>query len=1710
MNVETPNEMRSGTTMVILLTIIMMAMSFSGTVQGMVPLNGTSFDNETISKTPFNSIQKDVEIQNGGYFTENLGQWDEEILFSAQTDFGNIGLGRGKVYYNIIEAPLTDHFDDMDRMEEPMFSPERFEPMDLDIKVKGHVLIYEFKGSNDGVPAGIDPLPHYCNYFIGNDETKWKGHVKNYRSVVYEDIYDDIDLKFYFDDEGVKYDLILHPYSDPDKIRIEVQGHDSIKNDGDSISFLSNGRTVLSEKELVSFYEDRSQGPLRSEFKFFDDGSIGFDLEDHDRSRTVVIDPFIFSTFIGGTNRESFIEMTMDSSGYPVIIGESFSTDYPTTSGAYDTSMAGYRDNVVTKLRSDGSDLLWSTFIGGTEGSYPDYLRNPYFDEYDNLFLAGSTNNTDFPTTSGAFDRSYNGGYYDLILLKLKRDGSSLLYSTYIGGSQYEYGYSIVPMKVTGSGEAIMGTYTNSTDFPTTPDAYDRTYNGPVGGTDIAVFKINTDGSDLVFSTFIGGQGYDYASSLTTDEQENILILGQSSSTDYPVTAGVVDTTHNGGNDAIVTILKEDGSEIMASTFIGGIMNENIRNFYIDIDGGLILTGQTASNNFPVTTGAYSETFGGNYDVFVCKLKSDLTSLVFSTYIGGIGADYPTGMTEGVENDLMIYGQTQSANFPTSPGAFDRFKNYTYPKFILRLSDNGTTMLASTLFEHSISSDGSFKVDFDTTGNLFISGYTKDDLIPTTPGADNEEMLGSYDFYFTQMSYDLTELVYSSYYGGSGSDGGSCYLSEYGDIYLAGATNSSDFPTTEGAYSKTLQGDYDILVAHLQAGVLEEPYEVYSVRTYLDDECQVPSAKFDLGDKVHIELLGQNPNSTKKDRATVNITFMQGPTYKIRLRLMETGNDTNVYRGSIIIGYMMEYFGYAQVYSKKDPTKETWITIDYPFRPRSVYSIGVYPSISGSSIVDRLDLGQTGYFKCIGEDANPVTVDKAFVNLTSDKNSSQDRMLILTETGQSTGIYGMEFTVPDTMEYFENIMLTSVETPSRTAKFMVHTPVQIRTMGTLMDAIEDEEYRMGFYNFGYSTATWTLTTDAYWLTWDNVKSELHGIPRNNDVGTELWNVLLLLKDAHGNSDSMDYKISVINSPPIITTEPVTQCYEKDDYVLDLDSDDDELGDIIWYLNTNAPFLTIDKNTGVVRGTSIEGDEGLYFVNVQVQDGNGGSDDIMFNLTVLGRNDRPSIISTDIKQIEQDTPFRRDYEVFDPDDGDTHHWTLRTDADWLSMENETGVLFGTPDGYDVGDWSVNITVIDNGGLSDSREYTLKVLDKKDKPRWVDVPSDMELVHGTEYYFDANATDPDMGDTLDYMIETGTECDMRVNSKTGEVAWKANYRCMPRTGGIQVKLKVSDGELFSTHEFVITVTPTQSPTVEITSPSKGSRTPSTETKLEWIGSDPEDEPLTYILYIGDSESYVTAKRAENIKADDISGDNYTLTGLTQGETYYWMVVPDDGCTFGMCTNGAFSFRVNNRPVLKEVEARTVGSGNEFRLKLEGSDGDQDDTLKYSIVSGPEGMTVREETGMIIWTPKEDQEGIHKVRVRVTDGYETTDRTFDIEVNKGEGSDLLLIIVLAAVIGLLVLIILLYLFVFKGRAEREREKHIKEEVEARELEEEMAQKQKEREWEEAHTRDSDHTVVSDVPISAMDAHAHDREGKPKSYEELYGARIPEEGEE
>ncbi len=387
-----------------------------------------------------------------------------------------------------------------------------------------------------------------------------------------------------------------------------------------------------------------------------------------------------YATFLGGGINETGWGIAVDASGAAYVTGETDSNDFPTTPGAYDRSYSGSHDAFVAKLSADGGSLVYATYLGGWN---PDRSYDIAVDASGAAYVTGNTGSSTFPTTAGAYDRSYNGGGEDAFVTKLSADGSSLVYSTFLGGSVgantkgtpygRDLGHSIA---VDASGAAYVTGYTWSTDFPTTPGAFDRSHNEDPGGYtayDAFVTKLSADGSSLVYSTYLGGGYWDEGFGIAVDAGGAAYVTGHTWSTNFPTTGGVYDESYNGNYDAFVTKLSADGSSLVYSTYLGG--NDNSDTGYdiaVDADGAAYVTGETLSTDFPTTPGSFDTSFNGNSDVFITKLNTDGSSLVYSTFVGGTIEDCGRGIAVSADGTAYVTGETFSTDFPTTPGAYDR------------------------------------------------------------------------------------------------------------------------------------------------------------------------------------------------------------------------------------------------------------------------------------------------------------------------------------------------------------------------------------------------------------------------------------------------------------------------------------------------------------------------------------------------------------------------------------------------------------------------------------------------------------------------------------------------------------------------------------------------------------------------------------------------------------------------------------------------------------------------------------------------------------------------------------------------------------------------------------------------------------------------------------------------------------------------------
>ncbi len=442
-----------------------------------------------------------------------------------------------------------------------------------------------------------------------------------------------------------------------------------------------------------------------------------------------------YSTFLGGGGYDYGHSITVDDNGCAYIAGQVSSTNFPTTTGAYDRTANGSADIFVTKLNKEGSALIYSTYIGG---SAFDDTRNVCIDKSGCVYLTGSTSSTNFPTTNGSLQGS-SSGYF----LKLDSLGSNLIYSSRWNGGE--------KVLVDSKGYLIIMGNTNSATFPTTSNAYSRTLSG---GNDIFVAKIDIKTNQILFSTLIGGAGDEWAPNIVLDSQDNIIIAGQTSSENFPTKGNTFGSYTAGKYNIFVTKLKSDGSQLLFSTIVGGTNDNWPWDVAIDLSENIYVTGGTSSTDFPVSASAFGKTYKGLHDAFLFKLKSDGSQLVYSSYFGGTDQDEARGVAIDKNGRAYITGCTRSTNFPITTDAYDN-------------SYNG--------------------------------------------GGTNQYAWG--DPFLSVMNADGSQLEYSTYLGGSNDEEAyGIAIDKQGSVYLSGVSTSSNYPTTAGAYDRSINGPCNVYV----------------------------------------------------------------------------------------------------------------------------------------------------------------------------------------------------------------------------------------------------------------------------------------------------------------------------------------------------------------------------------------------------------------------------------------------------------------------------------------------------------------------------------------------------------------------------------------------------------------------------------------------------------------------------------------------------------------------------------------------------------------------------------------------------------------------------------------------------------------------------------------------------------------------------------
>ncbi len=724
------------------IVVLLLVPNALGTPTARFELSDGGDVHEFLGKAPMEVFQPNPNMENAfdsSAFTANLGQWDPDVKFLAEVPFGLVLFKSASVVYVLCDpqGEGRQSINDVADMD-----PGRFL---APVPSSTHTIRIQFVNCKETIPEGEGPKAHVSNFFIGDDASRWTTGVPSYDIVKYEGLWDDIDMLFMFNNEGLKYEFHVHPGGTSDDIWMQVEGA-TVSTHGTDL-LLRSAQGEIRDTGLYA-YSLESGTSVAAEF-ISSAGRYSYDIGPYDEDEVLIIDPLISSTYFGGSERERGWGVQVDIDDESVVFGGfTKSGSLPTTSGVYDTGLTGVGDIFITKLDTNDHSLRFCTYIGGS--SWEECLAIA-LDQDGNIYLTGTVGSDDFPTTSGALDDGYNLEY-DAYLVVLSSSGSDLLYSTYIGGEAEERGYGI-----------------------------------------------------------------------TVDRDGVILLTGKTESELFHVTSGAFDTTHNGGFDAFMMQFSMSDYSLSYSTFIGGSLDDvsySVDMYY----GGTYLTGSTESEDFPATTSSYDSTHNGELDVFVCKFKSD-GELDWATFIGG--SDDEKGYDINIEfGAVTLVGYSDSTDFPTTDGAYDTDLDGMRDSFFIFLGSDGDEIGYSTFIGGS-GAEVSYEFSFIDGEILFISGYSNSADLQMSENSYQSVNNGGYDVFFMffhLLENDSLELVlrYSTFIGGSDDDycAGIAFDADFG-IYFTGWTVSDDFPISDGyAVDETYGGEIDAFLTTLHLYVL--------------------------------------------------------------------------------------------------------------------------------------------------------------------------------------------------------------------------------------------------------------------------------------------------------------------------------------------------------------------------------------------------------------------------------------------------------------------------------------------------------------------------------------------------------------------------------------------------------------------------------------------------------------------------------------------------------------------------------------------------------------------------------------------------------------------------------------------------------------------------------------------------------------------------
>ena len=598
------------------------------------------------------------------------------------------------------------------------------------------------------------------NYFIGNDPKKWRMGVPRYRTVRVSDLYDGVDLVYYGTNGELEHDLVVAPGKSPETIKMSFSNNAKLQIDanGNLIARFKDGELRLRKPKIYQenggAVEDVDGGYILR-----DSNLVEFAVGAYDRRRQLVIDPvLVFSTYLGGSEDDGIESVAVDSSGNIYVVGGTASANFPLQNPFQPTgnpNVCGTSPNTfpcgigfISKFNPSGSALIYSSYFGGTGSE--EQARSVVVDANENVYVAGTTTSSDFPATPGAFSTTFVAGQClgftcrETYVAKFDSSGVALDYATYLGGVGDNVVEEPRSLAVDSSGRAFVTGTTTSTSFPTTAGAFQPNcklmQNMQCGTAFVSV--LNSSGSALVYSTYLGGTGGESGNAIAVNGAGNAIVTGVTVSTDFPLKNPLQMQPSQG----FLTKLAPDGSALVFSSYLGGSNQVNTSSIALDANENIYLGGWTTGTDYPTTPGAYltaiPSTLSGAFG-FVTKVDSAGGALTYSSYLIGAAAG------------------TNESSF---------------------LED----------------------VAVDSLGQAYLTGYTTqagwpqvNPILPNFVGGicSNPGPTGCNHGFVTVFNAQGSALVFSTYLGGTNVDFGSAIaIDQFQSIYAAGETNSTDFP----------------------------------------------------------------------------------------------------------------------------------------------------------------------------------------------------------------------------------------------------------------------------------------------------------------------------------------------------------------------------------------------------------------------------------------------------------------------------------------------------------------------------------------------------------------------------------------------------------------------------------------------------------------------------------------------------------------------------------------------------------------------------------------------------------------------------------------------------------------------------------------------------------------------------------------------------